>query len=244
MIRYDAPLYRGDKMTSNETRANRHYTTRYHKFFTTQESETEQYIKKAPKGYTKEWTVTEPLHLIDIMDRETRRELEHLIEHPAFLDTAFPVRHNKVYRYSEDDTAQIDARLLGELCQIQTDDGTPIDGYYMAKQRLNAANQNRAPGIIGFHSEVGLCSSAFRKLLLTRTTLSSKASNVKNERKTKKHNLQNKPSSPAKVVKGRKLFNNNNNNNNINNAKNIRNNNTKKNRNYKNLAALELTNLM
>ena len=239
MIAYDAPLYRGDKMTSNETRANRHYNARYHKFFTTQEDETEPYIKKAPKGYTKEWKATEPLHLINIMDRGTRLALAHLIETPSLLDTAFPIRNNKVYRYSEDDTAQIDARLLGELCRIQTDNGMPIDGYYMAKQRLNAANQNRAPGIIGFHSEVGLCSSAFRKLLLTRTTLSSKASNVKNERKTKKHNLENKTSSPAKVVKGRKLFNNNNNNN----AKNARNN-TKKNKNYNNLAAFELTNLM
>lgn len=232
MIIYHAPLYRGDKMTSNKEKANLHYTTRYHKFFATQENETAKYIKNELKGYTKEWKVTEPLHLIDILDLETRRALEHLIPQPAFLDTAFPVRHNKVYRYSEDDTAQIDAYLLGELCQIRTDDGTPIEGYYMAKQSKNAASYSGDSDIIGFHSEVGLCRSAFHKLSLTSTKLSKKAPNAKKNRNTKKRGLLHRISSPPKIPKGHQLFHKNNTRNN------------KNNRNNTPPEARELTNLM
>lgn len=245
MITYDAPLYRGDKMTSNETQANRHYTTRYDKFFATRENETAKYIQNALKGYTKEWKVTAPLHLIDILDLETRQALEHLVEHPALLDTAFPIRHNKVYRYSEDDTGQIDAQLLGELCRIRTDDGAPIEGYYMAKQQPNAARQSEDPDIIGFHSEVGLCRSAFHKLFLTRTKFSKKAPNQKNERNTKKRGLLHKVSSPAKRPVGKQLFsfsrkNNKKNNNN----KNNNNNNNNNKRNDKPFLVQELPNLM
>jgi hypothetical protein len=96
--------------------------------------------------------------------------------------------------------------------------------------------------MIPFHSEVGLCSSAFKKLSLAgEPKRSKKAPNVKRGRKTNKHNLANKPSSPAKKPKGTVLFQNRrNNNNNSNNNKNA----TKKNKGINAFVPPELLNLM
>lgn len=211
---YNAPLYRGDDMTSHHTRANQHYGTALHKFFATKEASTKRYIKNELKGYIKTWEVTEPLHLLDIMDPDTRRALARIIAHPELLDTAFPMKDNKVYRYSEEYTKKDDGKLLAELCQIQTADGSPIDGYYMDEQTDKQTIEDR--NMIPFHSEVGLCNSAFKKLLLVGEPKRYKeAPDPKRERNTKKRNLANKSSPPPKKLKGTVLFQNRRSNSNI-----------------------------
>jgi len=238
MVWYNAPLYRGDDMTSLHTRANKHYGTEFHKFFATKEASTKRYIKNELKGYIKTWEVTEPLHLLDIMDPDTRGALARIIPHPEFLDTGFPMKDNKVYRYSEEYTKKIDGKLLAELCQIQTADGSPIDGYYMDEQTDKQTIEGR--NMIPFHSEVGLCNSAFKKLLLVGEPKRYKeAPDPKRKRNTRKRNLANKQSSPAKKPKGTVLFqnmrnNSNNNSNNHNNNSNNNNNNSNNNNNNNN----------
>lgn len=171
IVIYGKSLFRGNTMTSNKNTANQHYGTMYNKFFATMKNETKPYVKNARIGYIKEWIPSESLFLLDIKDLETRKSLEYLLnDYKDWLNTAFPVVKNKVYRYSEEDTAQIDAKLLSALCQIQTPDGHKIDGYFMEKQR-NVITMNNGRDIIGFHSEIGLCRSALRKLRLQRNTM-------------------------------------------------------------------------
>jgi len=223
LVTYEKSLYRGNTMTSNKNTANQHYGTNYNKFFATIKNETKPYIKNARIGYIKEWTPMEPLYLIDIKDLETRRALDHILsDHKDWLNTAFPIVKNKVFRYSEEDTAQIDAKLLNALCSIETDDGRRIDGYYMDSQR-NFATTNNLRNIVKFHSEIGLCRSALRKLRLQRNTietLKQGSKPMKAPRRGRSGSFNNSISmSPIKkqAVISRSLFSGNNSNSNNNN---------------------------
>lgn len=226
---YQKPLYRANSIEprNNHSRANNHYGTNYNRFFATIKNETTSYSKNLVKAYTKEWNVKEPLHLINIMDLDTRRSLEYLLpNHQKGLDTAFPVHHNKVYRYSETHTAQVDASILEALCSLRTENGTPIDGYYMKQQRISPEEKKKLPDkLVGFHSEIGLCRSALHKLDLQSYTL--KRNPPKINKQTKKRNANRIIVSPSKKGKMGALFvnsNSNNNNNNTNNNGNKKNN--------------------
>jgi hypothetical protein len=196
VIEYNSPLYRANSIKPlknfGNVYGNAHYSTVYNKFFTTNRNETKSYanrtIKKNGTSYTKSWMPKSPLRLIDILDINTRQSLEHFIgPEENLLDTAFPIVNNKVYRYSVDETAEIDAKLLRAICSIKDADGNRLyDGYYMNKQTytINSKNGRR---ILPFHSEIGLCSSALRKIKLNSGSVNEKRG-AQNPTKKSKNN--------------------------------------------------------
>lgn len=171
MIRYRGSLYRAETYSypnaqQGITRANEFYrndpkvTGSYHvHFFTTRESETRSYENRYERP-SRQWRVAndEELHLVDIMNVATRRELEQRLPAAAVHDLAiaFPIRHQRVIRHSEEDTAVVDRRVVMALCQLPN-----VDGYYMERQVAN-----HSYGAQSFHSEIGLCVPAFHKLVL------------------------------------------------------------------------------
>jgi hypothetical protein len=178
---FSGQLFRAEKSKGmNHTRANQHYNRNipYH-FFTTVKNEVESY-RKFGTTYTKTWQTTEPLLLIDIMDFDTRKMLEKQINKQQ-LNVAFPIIDQTVYRVSEDDTVHTDSAILGAICSLRHNDGRPIDGYYMKRQ-----DKPLPPSIIPFHSEIGLCQNAFRKLMLVtseKLVRSNRAPNRSSKRK-------------------------------------------------------------
>jgi len=240
IVEYTNPLFRGNAKTSSYTTANKHYGNTYNKFFTTIKEETIPYIKNELKGYIKTWVPMEPLRLLHIFDLETRHSLNKLVN-KTLLNTAFPVVRNKVYRYSEEDTAQIDAKLLSELCTIQDNDGNKIDGYIIEKQ-TDYTTANNGRNIVKFHSEIGLCKSALKKLQLEKNSVNERRYGTIRANKTKRRGSfnesfllpnNNKYASPPKKSKvtlksnirnlkpvRKALFANNSNNNNKNGKKN------------------------
>ena len=221
IVEYSSPLFRAEKFKGvNQTRANQHYNASipYH-FFTTVKAEVEPY-RKYGTTYTKTWRVTEPLVLIDIMDLPTRKLLEQYVD-KSKLDIAFPIINNKVYRVSENETDMIDRAVLQALCSLRHNDGRPIDGYYMKRQEGNLPSP-----ITTFHSEVGLCRRAFRKLMhessekMVRANRMNRVTKRVRNMNSNNNNTNTKPTvkglsfnSPSPTKKSR-LFNNNNNNNN------------------------------
>jgi hypothetical protein len=164
VIEFSGNLYRAEKYRGeNNTRANKHYNRSipFH-FFTTAKNELGIY-RKYGTTYTKTWRAEEPLLLIDIMDVDTRKLLENHID-KAKLNVAFPMINDKVYRVSEDYTVHIDRDILKGICSLQHTNGRAIDGYYMKRQEGIPLLE-----IMPFHSEVGLCQHAFRKLKLVQT---------------------------------------------------------------------------
>ncbi len=146
-------LFRADKTNArNGTRASNNYRSYPIKYFTLAKNEVNTYAKYNTT-YTKTWRVTDDIHLIDILDYDTRLHLEgeftKLSEKKA-LNNAFPIINTTVSRNSSN--VEIDNIVLNRLCDLG------YDGYYM--RRLN--NNGRYV----FHSEVGLCSSALPKLIL------------------------------------------------------------------------------
>jgi hypothetical protein len=208
---YDGPLYRADdkerlRRTPNLIKernifnspskfkkeyelnigANKIYGTHYHKFFATNQAETNTYLEPIEKGYVMKWIPSEPLYLIDIMNLETRLALETLLGN-ELLNIAFPIVHNTVYRYSEVQTAQLDAQLLAELCRLHLS----IDGYYMKRQSIPANDPVKKQKITSMHSEIGLCSSAFEKLQLKQVRYRVQAQRPQGEAEAKKNQIRN-----------------------------------------------------
>lgn len=129
------------------------------KYFTLTEKELNAYTKKNTT-YKKTWEVTDTIRLVDILDLETRKELAKKFNRiqVSALNTAFPVEENVVSRNSVN--VDIDNIVLKALCELK------YDGYYMDT-------------IKAFHSEVGLCPSAYSKLKLVKSEPKKEAPTLK-----------------------------------------------------------------
>ena len=92
------------------------------------------------------------LVLLDILDLKTRRALGQIIGEES-LAIAFPIKGDKVSRISTEETMMHDDIVLGAICTLNI-----ADGYYMERLGNNMD--------FVFHSEVGLCPTAFGKLKL------------------------------------------------------------------------------
>jgi hypothetical protein len=219
VVEYGEPLFRADDANSHHNSGNQHYGAMYNKFFTTQKNETKSYANRLGKSYTKTWIPSEPLRLIDILHTGTRLELEKLLARNAtLLNTAFPVVKNRVYRYSEDETAGIDAELLRAICSLRGNDGKPaFDGFYM-KRQTNTTISNNGRSILPFHSEIGLCNSALRKIKLNRgaTNITSAPPKIvkNNTRGRRRRTNNNNGNQRNYTMSRRRMFNNSNNNSN------------------------------
>jgi hypothetical protein len=151
-------LWRADKYaTAAGTTADVAYSGAPMKYFATMKDEIGTYANKNP--HQKQWKVTGPLRLLDILDPETRDGLYEGadVRVQRSMDIAFPKDESGTpFRHSEEDTAVDDDRVLEYVC------GQGYDGYYTAKQ---VARQ----GVMGFHSEVGLCGDALKNLTMLGT---------------------------------------------------------------------------
>jgi hypothetical protein len=159
-----------------------HYPRNYtHQFFTLTDEETSSYRKKGTR-YTKTWEADKasPLLLLNILDFATRNWVSHAIKNgKKYLNTAFPVIKNKVYRFSNNKTVGHDRAILNIICGLTMPDGRAIDGYYMERQEnvpLHSNTQRSFNNAIStFHSEIGLCRHAFHKIRLTNIKTTSEA---------------------------------------------------------------------
>ncbi len=160
IVHFNGQLYRADCETFRVgSSASLNYRGAPMKYFTLEKQETYSYSRRG-YPFIKTWQTTEPLILIDIFNIPTRNALKELIEssgnHSA-INTAFPLHpEGFVYRVSEENTKNKDDDVLRSLCELGV-----FDGYYMGRQA------SRGNGLVSsFHSEVGLCPDAFRKLTL------------------------------------------------------------------------------
>lgn len=164
---FDGPLYRANRSTSlvvlnpnidprpkipNKNKGSNIYANAPIKYFALGESETKAYSKYG-MPYIKTWRPTEQLTLIDILHTPTRKALAEIIGSES-LNKSFPIRGNMTIRISEENQKFYDDNVLLAICQLGM-----ADGYYMDK----IENNNNVPG---FHSEVGLCPTAFKKIKL------------------------------------------------------------------------------
>lgn len=144
VIRFNGPLFRANKNQLNN------YRNAPIKYFTLNKAEINAYTKRN-MPWKKHWEPKEGMELIliDILHLPTRRALESvLIGQKESLNFSFPIEGNKVSRISEANAAHHDYNVLKAICQLGQ-----FDGYYMK------ATSN-------FHSEVGLCPSGIKKLML------------------------------------------------------------------------------
>lgn len=153
-IKYSGPLFRANarSFTVGQSASN-NYKGAPMKYFTINKSELSAYTKYG-KPYMKTWDVIHELNLIDILDISTRKALAKKIGDES-LNVSFPIIRNKVSRISEENSKNKDDNVLQRICELG------YDGYYM-KTLKNNNNEYL------FHSEVGLCPSAFTKLKLQR----------------------------------------------------------------------------
>jgi hypothetical protein len=175
LFRANTQNYRVGSLASNN------YRNAPIKYFTLDKNEIKAYTKYG-KPFEKTWNARD-LNLVNILDLSTRQRLESLFNQnqKRSLRIAFPIVNGEVSRISEENSKTDDDTVLKALCELG------FDGYLMEKI------PNR------FHSEVGLCPTAFSKL----TLLDSKRALVA-------------PSLPSRT-KRRSRFNNNNNKNKNNN---------------------------
>jgi hypothetical protein len=154
MIGIKIKNFRGKLYRANKTNANKNifalmnYRGAPRKYFTLRKNELSAYTKEGT-SYKKTWKVLSDLKLVDILDPETRKNLERYFtttNEKNALKRAFPVNKNKPSRNSF--SVKVDNIVLDKLCDLG------YDGYYMET-------------ISAFHSEVGLCSKAFDKLQLS-----------------------------------------------------------------------------
>jgi hypothetical protein len=172
------------------------YTNAPVKYFTLNKEEVSAYTKNG-KTYIKNWNVIEKLNLIDILDLTTRRTLQNRFmndnDFQVALSKAFPIMNNEVRRISSSVTQ--DNKVLNKICEMG------YDGYYMeAQDSLTSKNEK------SFHSEVGLCNEAFKKLKLANKPEKREAApriNKKTLRRNQRNNRHN--------TMRRRLFNTNNN---------------------------------
>ena len=167
-------LYRANKTPANKNIfASVNYRGAPRKYFTLRKNELNAYTKKGTT-YKKTWKVLSDLKLVDILDPETRQNLEYYFEtrkEKKALNNAFPVKNSRPSRNSFN--VKVDDIVLDKLCELG------YDGYYMET-------------ISDFHSEVGLCSSALDNLKLVEKSEEIVApKNVENKRRnnTTKKNL-------------------------------------------------------
>jgi hypothetical protein len=151
-------LWRADKFpTATGTTANVAYSGAPMKYFATMKDESAPYANKNP--HQKQWEVSGSLRLLDILDPETRDGLYEGadVRVQRSMDIAFPKDESGIpFRHSEEDTAADDDKVLMYICS------EGYDGYYTAKQMARL-------GVMGFHSEVGLCGDALSKLTIVGT---------------------------------------------------------------------------
>lgn len=192
-IEYTGPLFRANKnLYNNNDRlyyiasraksgnlASVNYKNAPTKYFTLKRNNVSAYTKKNTT-YTKNWSVIQPLKLVDILDLNTRKALEDRFRtnriFVSAITNAFPINGNIVRRISS--SSEEDNQIINKICSLG------YDGYYM-----NVEGRN-----IGFHSEVGLCNKAFNKLILQKNS----------EKKTVAQNIT------RKKIKSRFRMNNNN----------------------------------
>jgi len=141
-------LYRANKTPANKNIfASVNYKGAPRKYFTLRKNELNAYTKKGIT-HKKTWNVTSDLKLVDILDPDTRQNLEEYFitsREINALKSAFPIRKRGPSRNSNN--VKVDNIVLDKLCELG------YDGYYMET-------------ISAFHSEVGLCQTAFDKLKL------------------------------------------------------------------------------
>lgn len=175
-VDYKGSLWRADKNSSSN------YSNKNIRYFALSEPEIQTYVEKAYKQYKKHWVtkVGKTLNLIDILDFKTRMVLD---ENPKMskeaLKDSFPVneKKNKVSRVSD---FKPDDIVLRGICALG------YDGYYMKNLTNNQGNYI-------FHSEIGLCQSAFSKIELKETKINrSQAPNIqRKKRPTRRRNNNN-----------------------------------------------------
>lgn len=155
VVHYNGSLWRADyNYIIPGVTARTNYAGARYKYFTLSREELGNYTRRGMSNI-KEWSVQRPLVLIDIMDTATREAMEQLVG-GQHISIAFPMNNGgRPYRVSEEDTAVHDDAFLEQLCRLG------VDGYYMERQEA------RPPNVGVFHSEVGLCATAFNALRLT-----------------------------------------------------------------------------
>jgi hypothetical protein len=143
-INFTGDLWRADKTAA------RNYTGAPIKYFALTEANANIYLNSAHREFMKQWRVKEgeSLKLINILDRGTRNSLGAAMPKPHF-NIAFPIKNNTVSRVSTENTKASDDAVLLALCELGG-----YDGYIME------------PIKNVFHSEVGLCAPALKKLEL------------------------------------------------------------------------------
>jgi hypothetical protein len=155
------------------------------KYFTTTKDETTSYLKRGP--FQKKWIVNGSLRLLDILDPETRKELYESAPEDikSSMNTSFPIdpKSGNPYRVSEEGKTHHDYAVLKYICAKEH------DGYYMALQDRQ--------GIPWFHSEVGLCERALKKLTLADTERGA-APQVQGKRRRPEYS-DSPPSSPVRT---------------------------------------------
>ena len=211
-IEYTGELFRADedigKKPIGETAVN-HYPMNYtHQFFTLTNAETSSYRKKGVR-HTKKWEVNQatPLLLLDMLDFNTRQwllsELNNNKSRRA-LHIAFPVIKNKVYRFSNNKTVSDDRAILNIICGLTMPDGRAIDGYYMERQvnvPLHSNTQRSFNNAISpFHSEIGLCRSAFHKIRLINIKTTREVPNIPSRRRNNNNSRRNRSQSPHRAA--------------------------------------------
>lgn len=115
------------------------------------------YVRKNTSGrqklyyYTKQFIPIQTLKLLDMNHIETIEDLlSDLTEGEAnAIKTSFKIQDGIVHRSSENNAKYIDDQSLAAICRYCNIHS--LDGYFI-----------NAPGL---HAEVGLCSSAFTKLI-------------------------------------------------------------------------------
>lgn len=172
-------IFKGNLYRANKTSANKNifasvnYRGAPRKYFTLRKNELNAYTKKGTT-YKKTWKAIDNLRLVDILDPETRQNLEEYFEtrkEKKALNNAFPIKNNIPSRNSFN--VKIDNIVLDKLCELG------YDGYYMTT-------------ISAFHSEVGLCSDSLNKLRLAENSEESIAPEniqTKQRNNTTKKNL-------------------------------------------------------
>jgi hypothetical protein len=184
VVHYNGPLWRADYSYMKEgTNARTNYAGAEYKYFTLSRDELGSYTRRG-MTHIKRWQSRRPLVLIDIMDKTTHSALKRIIGED-YLRIPLPLNKNgRPYRVSEENTAKKDDEFLGELCKLG------LDGYYMIRQE--ARN-----GVDTFHSEVGLCSTAFSDLELMDVSKANNAPALKrNQTKKSRFQLNNAVSPP------------------------------------------------
>ena len=165
------------KNTKSKILASNNYKDAEVKYFTLSENESRAYTKKG-KSYIKSWkphyinktNEKDKIILVDILDLPTRIKLEEYFTNneKTIFKNAFPIVNGKVSRNSQ--STKDDNIILKKICSLGK-----YDGYYMKT-------------IPSFHSEVGLCKEALKKIeLINNPKIISEAPNINpSKNKTRK----------------------------------------------------------